>query len=101
MNKTAERPNRQHNPGNKKPPSRPAAQESMSDRKITIIQNTMVLIAFLLGATQTGLARGFGAMLGSMTGYPQAEGWIDSTIFFAPYLCVLFVYFMLDFMKKK
>lgn len=81
--------------------SKQPAQDNMSDRKIVVIQNFMIMIAVLLAATQTGLARGFGALIGSMSGYPQAEGWVDSTIFFSPYLCVAFVFFMLDFMKKK
>ncbi len=100
--KAGERPDQSHTKARqqKNAPVKGAAA-NMSDRKIQIIQNAMVAIAVLSGLTQSGIARAIGAGMGSLFNYPQLEGMIDATIFWAPYLCCCFVYLMLSFMKTK
>lgn len=102
--KIGERPDRSHTQQRKQHAQKAGAAvkaPSLSDNKIGVIQNAMVFIAVLMAITQSGFGRFIGAGFGSWFDHPQLEGQIDATLFWAPYLAILFVYFMLYFMKSK
>lgn len=101
MSQAGARPNRTA-VGNKQQgskPSRPAG--NLSDRKLKTMQSSLILGMIFLFLTQTGIARALGAFFASMLGYPQIQGGVATFVFFGPYLCFAFAFFMLDFMKNK
>lgn len=102
MQKRNERPNQQHG-HNKKPPGGQTlkAAGNLSDRKIGIVQTSLIIGMIFLFLTQTGIARALGAFFASMFGYDQIQGGFATFVFFGPYLCFAFAFFILDFMKNK